>query len=110
MKKQLIQGASRWVLPTLVLALGLMSYGASAGSFTRGCAMRDLQILMLIEERESSNAISAEAMSEAMSTMLNARAVCQEGRVDDAMALYDGISESIQPDHGLFEHRPSRGP
>jgi hypothetical protein len=75
-----------------------MSNGASAGGFTRGCAARDLQILMLIEDRESSSMLSIEASSDALLAMLEARIVCHEGRVVDAMALYDSIATSITPD------------
>jgi hypothetical protein len=75
-----------------------MSNGTSAGAFTRGCAARDLQILMLIEDRESSNMVSMETLSDALLAMLEARIVCHEGRVVDAMALYDGIAQSITPD------------
>ena len=48
-----------------------MINGTIAGSFTRGCAERDLQILVLIEERESA--------SDAMVTMMNARMICYDG-------------------------------
>jgi hypothetical protein len=75
-----------------------MSNDTSAGSFTRGCAARDLQILMLIEDRENSNAVSVEALNDAMLAMLEARIVCHQGRVMDAMSLYDGIVTSITPD------------
>ena len=75
-----------------------MISSTTAGAFTRGCAARDLQILMLIEERESTNAVPAEKLSDAMLSMLEARMVCYEGRVVDAMALYDGITQSITPD------------
>ena len=68
---------------------------ALAGSFTRGCAARDLQILKLIEERESANAISAQKLSEALKTMMNARVVCHEGYVMDALAIYDNVAKSI---------------
>jgi hypothetical protein len=75
-----------------------MSNGTSAGAFTRGCAARDLQILMLIEDRESSNMVSMETLSDALLAMLEARIVCHEGRVVDALALYDGIAQSVTPD------------
>jgi hypothetical protein len=71
--------------------------GASAGSFTRGCAARDLQILMLIEERESTNAISAERLSDALVTMMNARMICYDGHVVDALAIYDGVARGLTP-------------
>jgi hypothetical protein len=78
--------------------LGALSSGAASGAFTRGCAARDLQILMLIEERESSNTVAADTLNDAMLTMLEARIVCHEGRVVDAMALYDSIARSVTPD------------
>jgi len=66
--------------------------GPTAGSFTRGCAARDLQILMLIEERENTNAISAERLSDAMLTMMNARMRCHDGYEADALTMYDSIA------------------
>jgi hypothetical protein len=89
----------RLVQQGLVCAcLCTMSNATTAGSFTRGCAARDLQILMLIEDRENSNAVTEEALSDAMLAMLEARIVCHQGRVMDAMALYDGIATSLIPD------------
>jgi hypothetical protein len=79
------------------LCLGAMIDGATAGSFTRGCAARDLQILMLIEERESTNAISAERLTDAMLTMMNARMLCHEGYQADALTMYDSIAGSLTP-------------
>jgi len=81
------------------LCLGAMIDGTIAGSFTRGCAARDLQILMLIEERESTNAISAERLSDAMITMMNARMRCYDGHVVDALAIYDSVAQSLTPDN-----------
>src|SRR6266436_4356496 len=79
------------------LCLGVMINSTTAGSFTRGCAARDLQILMLIEERESTNAISAERLSDAMLTMMNARMVCHDGHEADALRAYDSIVGSLTP-------------
>ena len=79
------------------LCLGAMIDGTTAGSLTRGCAARDLQILMLIEERESTNAVSAERLSDAMLAMMNARMMCHDGREAAALTLYDSISGSLTP-------------
>jgi len=79
-----------------------MTNSANAGSFTRGCAARDLQILMLIEDRENSNAVSPEKLSDALLTMMNARMVCYEGHVVDALAIYDSVAKSITPNPMLF--------
>jgi hypothetical protein len=85
---------------TGLVAMGFatMIEPAAAGAFTRGCAARDLQILMLIEERESNNTVAADTLNDAMLTMLEARIVCHEGHVADAMALYDSIARSVTPD------------
>jgi len=92
------------------LCLGAMINGTTAGSFTRGCAARDLQILMLIEEREETNAISAEKLSDAMVTMMNARMICYDGRVVDALAIYDGIDRSLAPNNLSQSMPPNRLP
>jgi len=75
-----------------------MINSTTAGSFTRGCAARDLQILMLIEEREDANTVSADKLSDAMLAMLEARIVCHTGHVMDAMAIYDRIAQSVTSD------------
>jgi hypothetical protein len=77
------------------VCLGTLTTTATASSFTRGCAARDMQVLMLIEERESSNALSAEESTDAIITMLHARMVCHEGRVLDALAIYDDIAGGL---------------
>ena len=92
-----------WALAAI--CLGTMITSTTAGSFTRGCAARDLQILMMIEESESENAISAEKLSDAMFTMMQARMVCYEGRVIDALAIYDEVAQSITPNPFLAGHR-----
>jgi hypothetical protein len=85
--------------------LCMVSSPMTAGSFTRGCAARDLQILMLIEDRESSSLVSTGALSDALLALLEARIVCYEGRVVDAMELYDDIAKSIAPDTILSARR-----
>jgi len=69
--------------------------GTTAGSFTRGCAARDLQVLKLIEGREETNSISAERLSDAMVIMMNARMICYDGHVVDALAIYGRIARSL---------------
>jgi hypothetical protein len=83
---------------TLVTCFALTTVSASAGAFTRGCAARDLQILMLLEERESENTISQQELSDAIAKMMDARMICHLGRVADALARYDSISDGIAAD------------
>jgi hypothetical protein len=79
------------------LCLGATINGTTAGSFTRGCAARDLQILVLIEERENTNVISAEGLSDAMLAMMSARMTCHDGHEADALAMYDSIAGGLTP-------------
>jgi hypothetical protein len=69
--------------------------GAGAGSFTRGCAARDMQILRMVEQLESDDAVVAEKLSDAMFAMTGARMVCYAGHVPDALEMYDRIGKYI---------------
>ena len=84
-----------WIIAAV--GVGMMADGATAGSFTRGCAARDLQILFLIEEQEAAGSVASERLSDALIEMMHARLVCHEGRVLDALAIYDAVAESIRP-------------
>lgn len=59
---------------TLTVVLLNATIGATnAGPFTRGCAARDLQILMLIEDREDAAAASKQQVTDAIETKMHAR-------------------------------------
>jgi len=83
------------MLATLVI--GMMTHAATAGSFTRGCAARDLQLLAIIEEQENAGSVPAEKLSDALVEMMHARIVCHNGQVLDALAIYDAVAESVRP-------------
>jgi hypothetical protein len=95
MTKTLFECLSRSIL--VAMGVCIMATAATAGGFTRGCAARDLQLLMTIEARESTGTVPAEKLSDAMVEMMHARIVCHQGRVLDALALYDAIDQSLQP-------------
>jgi hypothetical protein len=80
------------MLATIVVSV--MTHAAAAGSFTRGCAARDFQLLTMIEQQESAGSVSADKLSEALIEMMNARIVCHHGRVLDALAIYDSIART----------------
>jgi hypothetical protein len=98
MYNTLVRHRAIWALAAV--CLGTLTTIATAGSFTRGCAARDMHVLMLIEERESVSAISAQKSTDAIVEMLHARMVCHEGRVLDALALYDDITQSLKIQFG----------
>ena len=103
MQKKLLLRSAGWAVASVCLCAMIGS--AAAGSFTRGCAARDLAILKLIEERENANTVSAEKLSDAVLTMMHARMVCYQGRVMDALAIYDDVVQSITPNPVLLGQR-----
>jgi hypothetical protein len=80
-----------------MVVVSVMTHAAAAGSFTRGCAARDLQLLSVIEEQENAGSIPAEKISAALVEMMHARMVCYQGQVLNALAIYDSVAESIRP-------------
>jgi hypothetical protein len=87
----------RFLLTLALATAGLVGPlgGAGAGSFTRGCAARDIQLLRMVEQLESDDAIVTEKLSDAMFAMTGARMVCYAGHVPDALEMYDRISKYI---------------
>jgi len=83
------------MLATVVVSV--TTHAAIAGSFTRGCAARDLQLLTVLEQHENAGSIPADKISEALLEMMHARLVCHQGRVLDALAIYDAVAESVRP-------------
>jgi hypothetical protein len=75
---------------------------AAGGVFTRGCAARDIQVMMLLE----TSTISPQQKNDAVRTVIHARMMCFDGQVVDALGLYDGVAQSIAPDWALSGQVP----
>jgi hypothetical protein len=74
------------------VCLGTVTNGmAAGGAFTRGCAARDMQIMLMLEVSPS----SSQELNDAVLAMIDARMMCFEGQVIDALALYDSIAERL---------------
>jgi hypothetical protein len=56
------------------------------------CAARDLKLVMLIEELGEALALPGQTLADAFFTMVKARELCRDGRVAEALAIYDGIA------------------
>jgi hypothetical protein len=95
MQKILVRRLGLCTIVAACLYATMAAANAGGGPFTRGCAWRDLQILIMIEEREGAGAGYTTQMSDAMLAMMHARIVCHKGYVVDALALYDSIAQSV---------------
>jgi len=82
------------VIGLAVCVGGLTNAIAAGGAFTRGCAARDMQVMMLIE----ASAISPQERNDAVRTIMHARIICFDGQVVDALALYDDIARGLTSD------------
>jgi len=84
------------------LALVLLALPAKAGSdpvpsFAPVCAARDLEVVILIEQHGQAQDMAAERIANATMTMMQAREACAAGRINEALAVYDGIIGSLSP-------------
>ena len=73
---------------------GLLATGAVAAehSAMSRCAARDAKVLARIELAGDTHAVPGQQVYEAFVAMLEARALCAAGRVDEAFALYDNAA------------------
>ena len=59
--------------------------------FAQECAVKDVAVITLIEDHGAAGGLPADRIGKAAQTMLDARMVCREGRVGEALALYQSI-------------------
>ena len=84
------------LLPTLAFAASLattISAGAQeqSGQFDTECARKEITALTLIEEHAAADDLPADRLGNAGLALLRARSACYQGRVGEALALYESI-------------------
>jgi hypothetical protein len=62
-----------------------------SGTFATVCALKETKVITLIEDHGEAKDVPSDSLGDAGLAMLRARAACYEGRVSEALALYDGI-------------------
>lgn len=100
--------AKRGLLPLLAfaatLSIGAMAQ-ARAEQFARECALKEVKVITIIEDHGAAQDLPADLLVNAELMMMRARSVCYEGRVEEALALYQGILD-IGPVASLNQQRP----
>lgn len=76
----------------LLQTAGLSKARAAEPARRAQCAARDLRLVTAIETHGEAQDVSGEVLSAAFSTVMQARAACDAGRIDEALAIYDGIT------------------
>ncbi len=56
------------------------------------CAARDLKLLTSINEHGEAQDVPADDLRTAFFSLVRARGLCAAGRVDEALAIYDGVA------------------
>jgi hypothetical protein len=85
------------IVPALLVGLGaaVASDAARAdwqsGTFAAVCAAKEIKVITLIEDHGAAADVAPERLGDAGLAMLRARLACYEGRVAEAVALYDEI-------------------
>jgi hypothetical protein len=74
-----------------VLGSGTAGANEQSTPFATACALKETAVITLIEDHAEAQDLPSDRLGEAGLAMLRARLVCYEGRVDEALALYDGI-------------------
>jgi hypothetical protein len=81
-------------LASAVVACAVASGAAAdekSGSFATVCALKEVKVITLIEDHGEAQDLPSDSLGDAGLAMLRARSACYEGRVGEALALYDGI-------------------
>jgi hypothetical protein len=98
------------MLPVVALGAALaITFGAAAPvrakPFAKECAVKEIAFTTLIEDHAAADDIPADRLGQAGLTMLRARLACYEGRVEEALALYDSVL-NLGPVASIRPERP----
>lgn len=61
------------------------------GHFARECALKEIRVITLIEDHGAAADLPADGLHNAALMQLRARSACYEGRIEEALSLYDSI-------------------
>lgn len=81
--------------PATALALGASLVtpvsAVAQTQFPKECALKEIPAITLIEDHGEAGNISGDRLTSAWLAVLDARAACSDGRVNEGLALYDDI-------------------
>jgi len=81
---------------------------AGEDPFPLACANRDLDLVILIEIQGEAQIIAPAKLADAYLSVLNARALCTAGKVDEAVALYTTAFRALY-EESLFQQNKVAG-
>jgi hypothetical protein len=87
-----------------LVAPGTAMAQGQAVQFARECAVKEVTAITVIEDHGGVDDLPANRLSEAGQMMMDARSACYQGRVSEALALYDRVI-ALGPVASLAEQR-----
>jgi hypothetical protein len=82
------------------IAVSMLWTGGAISQATSGpllCAVRDVELVTLIDDHGEANDVAPERLSKAGLAQMDARAACSKGSAAEGIALYDEIIHSLGP-------------
>jgi hypothetical protein len=100
--------AKRGLLPLLAFAATFTIAAVAQGrdeQLAEACALKEVKVITLIEDHGAAQDLPADLLGNAGLMMMRARSFCYQGRVEEALALYQDILD-IGPVASLNQRRP----
>jgi hypothetical protein len=94
---------SRFATAAIVLALSMlgqilqMDRASAEDVFPRICLDREVTVLTLIDDHAMVEDVASDALSGAFSALLEARALCYDGKTADGVSAYETIARQLGP-------------
>src|SRR5262245_317807 len=89
-----------WAAVSICLAAVGVTAAESARVVSPICAAADLWLITLIEAHGEAQDVAAETLAQAFFAVMEARKACNEGQVEAAIKIYEGIQLYAATSHG----------
>ena len=89
-----------WATASICLATPAATAVENARLVPPICAAADLWLVTLIEEHGEAQDVAPETLAQAFFTMVEARKACNEGQIEAAIKIYEGIRLDAATSHG----------
>ena len=81
----------RWMSVALLVCAEPVVAADSSMSFARDCALKETEIITFIEDHGEADDVPHDRLARAGLALMDARMTCYEGRVSEALELYNRI-------------------
>ena len=80
-----------WTTAALLVCAGPAIASEPPTSFAKECALKETEIITFLEDHGEADDLPHDQLARAGLTLMEARMTCYEGRVSEALALYNRV-------------------